>query len=162
MESIPGLTRFQGGRLGMILGLVPVLVLVAVLCTGIYALAIYTLPLLGGLAMYAVSQQVGAPPLIAAAASVVAGALSLAGARAGVAASDCRIRLTTLALIGLPAAYAGFVATSQLAAVAGLSTEPRFALATMVGLVIGGLGIERLGQSKPGGRLPLQCQRTQG
>ena len=130
----------------MILGLV---VLIAVLCIGIYSLAVYALPLLGGLAIYSAAQQLGLPPLGTAAASVVGGALTLAAARVGVAMPHRPVRLATLALIALPAAYAGFVATSQLAAVAGFSAEVKLALAAIAGVVVGGLGVERLGQSKP-------------
>ena len=105
--------------------------------------------MLGGLALYSAAQQLGLPPLGTAAASVVGGALTLAATRVGAAASHRPVRVATLALIAVPAAYAGFVATSQLAAVAGFSAEAQLALAAITGLVVGGLGVKRLGQSKP-------------
>lgn len=128
------------------MSIIAILVLIAMMGAGIYLTAIYALPILAGLAVFALLQQIDASVPTTAIVSIAAGLSAFAGARAGACARNVAIRLVTLVLIAAPASYAGYAATLQLARVLGVAEEWWTTLSVIAALTIAVLAIDRVGR----------------
>lgn len=128
------------------MAIVAILFFVAMMCAGIYLIAIYALPILVGLGVYSLIKQIDASAPTIAVVSIASGFAALATARAGASARNGIVRLATLALIAVPAGYAGYSVTQQLARLFGVPEEWWTLLSTITALTVAILAIDRIGR----------------
>lgn len=127
------------------MSIIAILVPIAMAGAGIYLTAIYALPILAGLAAYALLQQIHASAPTVVLVSIAAGLAAFAGARAGACARNVAIRLVTLVLIAAPAGYGGYTVTRQLARVFGVAEEWWTTLSFIAALTITVIAIDMVG-----------------
>lgn len=130
------------------MAIIAILIFIAMLCAGIYLIAIYALPIFAGLAAYSLLQQIDASAPTIAVVSIASGLAALATARAGASAHNVAIRLATLALIAAPAGYAGYSATLQLARIFGVPEGWWSVLSVIAAVVVAILAIDRVGHPR--------------
>ena len=130
----------------MILAIAATIMLVGMLCVVVYVAAIYALPILVALAVYALGQSLGMTVPVAVIASAAFAMLALAIVRAGMASSSLAIRIAVRAVITAPAAYAGYAVTTQLLQLLNASQDWRVLIACAAALVVANFSIKFVGR----------------
>ena len=123
---------------------------IGVFCWLLYGGAIYTLPLLVGAVVGLRAEQAGAGPLGGIALGIGAGVLVLIVGRAVFARTRRPLLRVAIALVfAVPAACAGYSATSTFFGLASASAGWRQAFATLGAMAIGAVARQRLAATLP-------------
>jgi MFS family permease len=123
---------------------------VGVFCWLLYGAAIYTLPFLVGAVVGLHSEQAGAGPLGGIVLGIAAGALVLLIGRAVFAQARAPLLRVAIALVfAVPAAFAGYSATSTLFGLASASEDWRQIFAILGAAAVGAIAWKRLAATLP-------------
>src|SRR3954447_25498636 len=145
VEGVTLATIVTGPTTMIVIGILLNIVGLGVVCWALFTLAVYALPFFVGMTAGMYAYQIGTGPITAIIVGFVAGAFGLSVGRCLFSAARYPIvRLVVALLFAIPAAWAGYEVTLNLAGI-GISSERwRGAVALVGAVVVGGTAWARL------------------
>jgi hypothetical protein len=134
----------------LVIGIVLSFVGLGFLCWALFALAVYALPFLAGVAAGFAAYHTGAGPIAAMLVGLIAGVVTLAAGQViSAAVHSPLLRFPIALLFAVPAAVAGYHATLGLARIGVPAEGWREALALFGSIIVGGTAWARMTPSAP-------------